>query len=99
LKEQVNECLQKWKRLHARACLDDLRKVLAEMNRFDILNELDHQFQTIYKVEKKKKSSPAEQKVIEAEALHQKLIKFFKAKNIENKQHTFKFLSPQKMNK
>ena len=36
-------CLQKWKRTHLRARLDDLRESLKEIGRLDILNELNKQ--------------------------------------------------------
>lgn len=42
-KDRSLYCLQKWKRTHSRARLDDLRESLKKIGRMDILNELNEQ--------------------------------------------------------
>lgn len=41
LKERSLFCMKKWKRIHSKARLEDLKTALKNIGRFDILNDLD----------------------------------------------------------
>lgn len=83
-KDQANFCLQKWKRMNARAKIDDIIVALTKINREDIVTELEAQFKNAYSNEPKKKFTIQEAKKIESEILHLKLQQLFKNKKNED---------------
>ncbi len=79
--------LKKWKRYHSRARLDDLRSVLVSINRQDIVKEIDHILNAAYEHKERKKLSlvQIDPKKLEADRLHEKLVKFFDKNKEESK--------------
>lgn len=83
VKEQAFYALQKWKRFHSRAKLEDLREGLKAINRVDILNQLNAHLKKLrepkVKEADKTKKSTAEiedLKKRDVEMLHEKLTKY-----------------------
>ena len=56
-------CLQKWKRLHSRSRLEDLRDSLKAIGRADILEELDNTLLSFNKLVKKQVSTIGKKEV------------------------------------
>lgn len=87
--------------MHHRSKLDDLRKALEMIKRFDVLKEVnDYCIDYENKIKEpslqlSKKSSDGEEdlKKKEADMLHQQLCKFFENKNNKTKQFNFKLCS------
>lgn len=76
--------MKKWRRLHARAKIDDLRIALNNIGRSDIIRAIEKYFKRTEKKERKKSSIiEIDQKKQEAELLHQNLTKFFERKKNE----------------
>ena len=81
-KEQSLNALNKWKRLHVRAKIEDLPVALNSINRSDIAQAVtDYINNTQEMREKMKYNRKFEEKLSEAELLHQSLIKFFERRN------------------
>ena len=80
--------LTKWRRFHSRARLDDLRSCLAQINRKDILDEIERHLNATYESKQRKKASmiKIDPKKLEADKLHENLLKFFnKQKKLSEK--------------
>lgn len=95
IKEQSNYALQKWKRFHSRAKLDDLRDALKAIGRTDILNHLNSHLKKLRepKIDKpdiKKTSIELEDaKKKEIEMLHEKLTSYFERLRTSDQQTAF----------
>lgn len=84
LKEQSFNSLNKWKRLHARAKIEDLPVALKKINRVDIGDLVTNYINNTQEMREKLKASSRNKfdvKLSEAEILHQNLIKFFERRN------------------
>ena len=77
--------LQKWKRFHSRAKLEDLKLSLKSILRHDILAELNEKISNMGKKKPKKMIiDEMDKRKREAENLHQKLTKFFEKRKLNS---------------
>ena len=76
--------MNKWKRLHVRAKIEDLPVALKKINRSEIGDLVTNYINNTQEMREKMKASSRNKfdvKLSEAEILHQNLIKFFERRN------------------